>query len=420
MDINFLKIYNENKTHLINNLPLLSQEQKSIVSDFFNKHPNLEGKVDWNNKNLKFKDFESIFNTHIEKLQNNHEKLKNFKEGKDYISIPSNSDLEFYIPLTYYFQNFIENSSYGGFEGKWCIGASESNDYWIDYSLGESDLNASIFLDIIDFKNRNKLCIQYEIDSGKMLCWNRQDSSYTIGYKNDILEKNIDLLFSTEEDSSVMEKDKLLLSSIDKSVFIYFFKNATSLKNIIDENIKSLPKSPKKVMSSVEAKLEENYSKYADIGLDTEAIEIRSGLDALNFRKKVNFIRKNGDKYPKIINNSILKFYEILKDELDKYSDYFNYDEHGNISSYKKAYDELYSEIKLIKMRIRVYIPQNILTDSSAKIRLGFFDSRENIINHSELVTENLSNYVKINENYVDEEQLYNFISEIIDTFIEK
>ena len=50
----------EKKDHIIRNLKNLSDDEKTQLIDFFNKHPNLENKINWNDKDLYFSDFENM------------------------------------------------------------------------------------------------------------------------------------------------------------------------------------------------------------------------------------------------------------------------------------------------------------------------------------------------------------------------
>jgi len=93
----------EKKDHIIKKLPNLSPEQKKELIDFFKRKPNLEGKIDWNNKNLTYDDFKDVMKvTKTEKVKLVKSKgISGLKEGEDYLKLKTPPEYEGYIPLTY-------------------------------------------------------------------------------------------------------------------------------------------------------------------------------------------------------------------------------------------------------------------------------------------------------------------------------
>ena len=81
----------EKKDHIINKIPALTPEQKKIIIDYFNKHPNEESKIDWNKyAELTFSDFEPILNTvsiTAKKKQVHDTGINGLKEWEDYVVV---------------------------------------------------------------------------------------------------------------------------------------------------------------------------------------------------------------------------------------------------------------------------------------------------------------------------------------------
>jgi hypothetical protein len=134
----FYSILSEKKDHLINRLEGLTDEQKKEIIDFFNRKPNLEGKIDWNNKNLTYADFEPIIKerskTEVKKAVSKSG-IAGLIEGKDFIELPLNSDeVHAYMPMNYEASRLIASDKIGGCEGKWCTAYQKTDYYWNNYT----------------------------------------------------------------------------------------------------------------------------------------------------------------------------------------------------------------------------------------------------------------------------------------------
>ena len=134
----FYRLILEKKDHLINRLEKLTDEQKKEIIDFFNRKPNLEGKIDWNNKNLTYADFEPIIKerskTEVKKAVSKSG-IAGLVEGKDYIELPLNSEkVRAYMPLNYEASRLIASDKIGGCEGKWCTAYQKTDTYWKSYT----------------------------------------------------------------------------------------------------------------------------------------------------------------------------------------------------------------------------------------------------------------------------------------------
>lgn len=146
----------ENKDHLIDRLDL-TDEQKSKLKDFFRKYPNLESKIDWNRKDLKWKDFEPLLASEGKsKSQAKKYGISGLKEGIDYKLIWEGSieaepfesafdrnpeiNVTIYYPLTFLGSETLANPKVApeGITGKWCIaggnyGPDNDDMYFKDY-----------------------------------------------------------------------------------------------------------------------------------------------------------------------------------------------------------------------------------------------------------------------------------------------
>lgn len=119
----------EDKDRLIDRLDL-SDEQKNEVKAFFKAHPNYENKIDWNRKNLTWKDFEKVLA--LEGKSNSSKKkyglsgkaqIEDLEEGKDYEIIRQTEDYTIYYPLTFKGSEVLAKPTTPpeGVTGKWCI-----------------------------------------------------------------------------------------------------------------------------------------------------------------------------------------------------------------------------------------------------------------------------------------------------------
>jgi hypothetical protein len=140
MKIKFTSLL-EKKDHLIKKIPKLTQDEKDELINFFNKKPNLENKIDWNNyANLTFKDFESVMNeTKTEKIKKvKSQGISGLKEGTDYFKIKG--EYEGYIPLSWEASKFLASKYVGDCEGKWCVAYQKNKESWLEYIFDEKPM----------------------------------------------------------------------------------------------------------------------------------------------------------------------------------------------------------------------------------------------------------------------------------------
>jgi hypothetical protein len=130
----------ENKTSRIKKLNNLSDSEKEELIDFFEIHPNLENKIDWNNPDLTFDDFtEIIADTAISK-NNVNKQLKEGDLGAIWERHPTaeilyqTDNIIFVAPTTWEDYKFINSLSCYGIGAKWCLGSSKHNMHWKKYT----------------------------------------------------------------------------------------------------------------------------------------------------------------------------------------------------------------------------------------------------------------------------------------------
>ena len=132
----------EKKDHLINKTNM-SLEEKQTLIDFFRKHPNYESKFDWQKKDIKFEDFESIMQSQAESKSN----IKNLSRTSDLTAVwnaRKEKDFEilwydktdiYVTPLSHECCVFMNSFDCYGTGAQWCIGTEDKNIYWKDYVM---------------------------------------------------------------------------------------------------------------------------------------------------------------------------------------------------------------------------------------------------------------------------------------------
>lgn len=128
----------ENKDHLIDKLDL-SDDQKIELKVFFKKHPNFEGKIDWNKKDLQWGDFQELLALDGKtRTQAKKKGIEGLAEGTDYeIIAHGQCDMgpwTIYYPINHNASRTLASvKTEPEIEGKWCI-AMNDNHYWLDYT----------------------------------------------------------------------------------------------------------------------------------------------------------------------------------------------------------------------------------------------------------------------------------------------
>lgn len=140
----------ENKNHLIDRLDL-TDSQKETLKAFFKAHPNYENKIDWNRKDLTFKDFENLLsNEGKSKSQAKKKGVSGLREGLDYKIIgqgttvskefgSANWEYTMYMPLTHLGSKTLASpSTLPAVTGEWCI-AMNDDTWWQNYTTRTMD-----------------------------------------------------------------------------------------------------------------------------------------------------------------------------------------------------------------------------------------------------------------------------------------
>jgi len=128
----------ESKDHLIDKLYNLSREQKEEIKAFFKKHPNYENKIDWNNRDLKYRDFRPVLElANKSKSVAKRDGLAGLVEGTDFKFFKAYDFYNVYQPLNHWASKILASSKVGvgGITGQWCISMNTSR-WWDNYTRG--------------------------------------------------------------------------------------------------------------------------------------------------------------------------------------------------------------------------------------------------------------------------------------------
>lgn len=141
--------FTEDKARFIDRLDI-TDEQKEELKVFFKKHPNFEGKIDWNRKDLSYDDFKELLATEGNTKSSQRKyglsgqaQIEDLVIGKDYeivYKVPEEG-LVVYYPLNFKASEVLAKPSTPpeGVTGKWCIcGRNYSpgtrDQHWKDYT----------------------------------------------------------------------------------------------------------------------------------------------------------------------------------------------------------------------------------------------------------------------------------------------
>ena len=189
--INFL----ESKDYLIDKLDL-EDYQKEELKVFFKKHPNFENKIDWNNKDLQWVDFQDLIAVEGKtKTQAKKKGLEGLAEGKDYeVVSQGQSDMGswiIYYPLNHKAsQTLASTKTIPAIEGKWCISMNYAS-HWNEYTSKGID-----FFFVFFFPEGDNIGAKFAVsrrpidESFEFIVFTSMDAS--LG-NNDDFEKEIDL-----------------------------------------------------------------------------------------------------------------------------------------------------------------------------------------------------------------------------------
>ena len=117
------------KRYFINKLDNLSAHEKEKIIAFFSVNPVFESRIDWNNKYLKFEDFEEVFSLSAMSRKNRKNTVNMFLNYNCKI-IVSSKEFVILVPLDWDCARFITSFNCGGEGAEWCIGSRLSNRHW--------------------------------------------------------------------------------------------------------------------------------------------------------------------------------------------------------------------------------------------------------------------------------------------------
>jgi len=136
------KIYtiSEDIKSKLRNIKNLSRKERDKLLTFFRKHNHLqggEGGINWQNKNLKFKDFSDVIERGtVSGIKSNTKKhgIKGLRDGKDYIDVSHMfPGYHAYIPMNFEASKALGSKYIGTCEGKWCT-SSNRPATWNEYT----------------------------------------------------------------------------------------------------------------------------------------------------------------------------------------------------------------------------------------------------------------------------------------------
>lgn len=280
------KILTEKKDHLIKKLVNLSDEEKQELIDFFNKKPNLENKIDWQNKNLKFDDFKLLMQQYSEK------KIEHLKlvRGEDYIPLILNGN-KAYIPLNYKASVEIASDNVGSCRGTWCTADSETRKHWSSYT--GKDI---VFIYIIYKKTKYAIaCSLKLLEAGKQ--WLEIFDEFDNHYRN---QKD-----GVPRYTSMTIKELTNETGITEQDILKYKDLLVKANEIIQENRKKI--SIKELIDEIEEDC------YLDMGMGQ--YKINNNFEEADFRTfdsdYRDYIFTNEQNFPKQFNPASKKYIKI-------------------------------------------------------------------------------------------------------------
>ena len=161
--LNFKEIYQlrEKKDHIIKKLSNLSDNEKEILINAYNKRPDLESKIkiNWQDKNLRFEDFNEVINafnseskTQIKKAAASGELSKYFVGKEDDFDIILETEDKLFAKVNSHAGAvYADSFKCNGQGAKWCIGYEANDHHWKSYS------RSSLFVLVLFKKEINEL-----------------------------------------------------------------------------------------------------------------------------------------------------------------------------------------------------------------------------------------------------------------------
>ncbi|MFW6225421.1 MAG: hypothetical protein ACOC3V_00515 [bacterium] len=325
----------EKKDHIIKKIPSLTDEQKKELIDFFNRHPNYENKINWNNwQNLTYDDFLEVLNIESKTQKRKSVKskgIRGLKEGEDYLEIPvDNPYINAYVPLNYEASKFIASKYIGGCEGDWCTAWQKTNEYWIKYTL----INDIILIYVViseDFSDIiNKIAIAFDYNTDRVEIFDEFDKPMTEEEVEEIIKMDLNDLLDyriINDARRILKDQKLPIQEIADKI-----RNNKKLSKSEIDDLRNAFEGPFSVkVISIDSD--------GNVILDTDSIMDRD--DFLIFEKYVidgepvdiyynvsydeafeNFYYSSDKKLIDKINKHIQKTFNLPDFDIDDYSNY--------------------------------------------------------------------------------------------------
>ena len=117
------------KARFINKLIDLSVKEKEKTIAFFTANPVFETRIDWNNKNLKPVDFETVFALSRMSRRNRKSSIEMFKNYNCKI-LTQTDEFVILVPLDWRCAQFLTSFNCGGEGARWCIGSRDTDGHW--------------------------------------------------------------------------------------------------------------------------------------------------------------------------------------------------------------------------------------------------------------------------------------------------
>ena len=214
------RVIRESKDSIINKMSQLTDEQKKIAKEFFNKHNDFEKEIDWNRwRTLTWEDLSKVIYKDRSKSTKSQVKksirkgLEGFKEGEDYEVL---AEGEFngepyvaYLPRNWEASRMIASTSVEpcDTEAKWCTAYQKTDEFWVShnrherfiYYCGESIPSKKVAVSVEIGENRKDA-------NGSDYIWSTDNQIFA--YYN--LWDSYDSKYNVEEDEMPSDLKKLI------------------------------------------------------------------------------------------------------------------------------------------------------------------------------------------------------------------
>jgi hypothetical protein len=324
----FESILKENKEHLIKKMNKLTDEQKSMLINFFKTHANLENKVDslvWTKPSeATWKNFSSILDTaknsrSSKKKQINVDlsKMFDFKDNQKNVKIWYYDDrIIFVSPLNHDAAIFMDSYNCYGVGAKWCIGTEDDNKFWAQYINEDNS-----FVMLYDKQVKQKY--MFEINKiNDITVWDSEDEKIYEG-------KYIENAFEVCHIEEYLNK-KSIITMLDKLPDLFFKIQKKLFYETKKEKITDYENYEKFLLTYIEMNRETDVSMLYDAALEIfdDDSDDENNLVFNNFKntyKKALEIAKKiyNEKgfLPDNVEKALLRFILIIKFEIFEPSD---------------------------------------------------------------------------------------------------